>query len=108
MAIITALKSDWVTLAMRRHWHRLGMWEGRIFTDFKQWCTAEDGFKHIRQNVDALVDAKPLEVGSHAASVVSGASASEKGRAGANSEAGCVPFIGTLVTFLFKRLSDCL
>lgn len=115
VAIITALRSDWVTNAMRRHWNRLGLWESRIFTDFKQWCTAEDNFKYIRQTINALIDAKPLEAGSHAAaSVVSGgASASEThrskgGELKAAVNSACVPFIGVYLAQLHhhSRLPD--
>lgn len=87
---------------MRRLWGRVGMWETRIFTDLKQWTTNADNFKHIRQTVDAIVDAKPLDTGSHAASVVSGGATdgqSGKNRGAAEHRASavppvCVPFIG--------------
>lgn len=73
-----------------------------MFNDLKQWTTNAENFKHIRQTVDAIVDAKPLDTGSHAASVVSGGPTdgqSSKNRGTTDHRASvvpsvCVPFIG--------------
>ncbi|KAG6909166.1 hypothetical protein DXG01_001793 [Tephrocybe rancida] len=100
VAIITGLGSDWVTRAMKRTgWSRVGLWENRMFRDLKVFTTNADDFKHIRQTVTSIVDAKPLDLNSHAASVVSGGGTdaqSGKGKANADRPsppATCIPFI---------------
>lgn len=84
--------------AMRKSMHKLAAWDNRILTDFKVFTSSEDNFKYIRDAVDAINDAKPLETTSHAPSVVStgGGSAIDKTAA---SPSACVPFIGK---FLLK------
>lgn len=113
MAILTGLRSDWVAKAMRRLWHRLGMFETRMLNDFKQFATTEGDFKHIRLAIEAIADSKPLDAGSHAPSVVSGGAGDTpgKGKGGGGDKATpttCIPFIGVYLAPLkrFSQLPD--
>lgn len=81
------------------------MFENRMFRDLKQFTTPNDNFKFMRQVVDSIVDAKPLEGHhSHTPSVVSGGD-SQNGKGKVNSESrpavpsACIPFIGVLWSF---------
>ncbi|KAF8889083.1 hypothetical protein BD779DRAFT_1672040 [Infundibulicybe gibba] len=110
VAIITALQSDWVNRAMRRSWNRLTAWENRMFKDLKIYTTNQDDFKYIRQTVDAIVDAKPIDRSSHATSVVSGGGTDvHSGKSRATSEArppapmNCIPFIGVYLSQLRRH-----
>ncbi|GLB44214.1 putative rasGEF domain containing protein [Lyophyllum shimeji] len=115
VAVITGLKSDWVVKAMKRPgWNRVGIWENRMLKDLKVFASNAEDFKHIRNAVADIVDAKPLDASSHAASVVSGGGAdpqSGKGKAAAERPAvptACVPFIGVYLSQLQRhsRLPD--
>ncbi|KAL1741639.1 hypothetical protein HDZ31DRAFT_44998 [Schizophyllum fasciatum] len=112
MAILTGLRSEWVAKAMRRLWHRLGMFETRMLNDFKQYTTSEGDFKYIRHAVDAIADSKPLDAGSHAPSVVSGGAGDTpgKGKGGGDKAVPttCIPFIGIYLAPLkrFSQLPD--
>ncbi|KAJ3509621.1 hypothetical protein NLJ89_g5128 [Agrocybe chaxingu] len=108
-AIITALQTHWVSKAMRKPgWSRIGTFESRMYRDLKQFTTNIDHFKFMRQVVDSIVDAKPLESGSHASSVVSGGADSQSGRARAGSDlrpavpSACIPFIGIYISQLHR------
>ncbi|KDR78279.1 hypothetical protein GALMADRAFT_245373 [Galerina marginata CBS 339.88] len=107
-AIITALQNEWVTRAMRKPgWSRIGTFENRMFRDLKQFTKPDDNFKFMRQVVDSIVDAKPLETSSHAPSVVSGGD-SQNGKGKANSDirpsvpSACIPFIGIYLSQLHR------
>ncbi|KAG6866328.1 hypothetical protein C0991_005795 [Blastosporella zonata] len=114
VAIITGLGSDWVAKAMKRTgWNRVGITEIRMFRDLKVFATNADDFKYIRQTVTSIVDAKPLDVNSHAASVVScGGTDNQSGRGKAVERAQmpsvCIPFIGVYLSQLQRhsRLPD--
>ncbi|KAL1664585.1 hypothetical protein GGF50DRAFT_54504 [Schizophyllum commune] len=112
MAILTGLRSEWVAKAMRRLWHRLGMFETRMLNDFKQYTTSEGDFKYIRHAVEAIADSKPLDAGSHAPSVVSGGTGDTpgKGKNGGDRAVptACIPFIGIYLAPLkrFSQLPD--
>ncbi|KAG6836966.1 hypothetical protein H0H93_000358 [Arthromyces matolae] len=114
VAIITGLSSDWVARAMKKSgWGRVGMWENRMYRDLKGFATNADDFVHIRQAVTAIVDAKPIDVNSHAASVVSGGTDNHSGKGKANAErlvlaTACIPFIGVYLSQLqnLSRLPD--
>ncbi|KAF8900418.1 hypothetical protein CPB84DRAFT_1778876 [Gymnopilus junonius] len=91
-AIITALQNEW----------------SRVFRDLKQFTSPNEDFKFIRQVVDSIVDAKPLEGRhSHTPSVVSGVD-SQNGKGKANSESrpimpsACIPFIGIYLSQLHR------
>ena len=99
VAIITALKSDWVSRAMRRtSWHRVGIFESRMFKDLKVFTANVDDFQYIRQITETIADAKTMGAGSHTASVVNGGGdgQSSKGRGSLErpTPSACIPFIG--------------
>ncbi|KAJ7585243.1 hypothetical protein C8J56DRAFT_789163 [Mycena floridula] len=114
VAISSALRSDWVTAAMGRHWSRVGQWESRILNDLKQWTSSDDNFKHIHTSVSAIMESKPVEPGPRSASVVSsGDNQSGRHRAASDSKSivqspACVPFIGIYLSQLrrYHRLPD--
>jgi Gdp/GTP exchange factor required for growth at low temperatures len=98
---MAGLQSEWVTKVMRNMWSRVGNWEKRVFDDLRAWTDAKDDFKFVRQAVAAMVDAKPINVGSHAPSIVSngatdGLSAWSKSTSDGKPPAspGCIPFAG--------------
>lgn len=76
-----------------------------MLRDLKRYTTNADHFKFIRLAIDSIVDAKPLDVGSRSASVVSAGAADpssgSKGKGPDNNNhkvpvvpSACVPFIG--------------
>lgn len=98
-AIITALQNDWITRAMRKPgWSRIPMFENRVYRDLKQFTVPGDDFKFVRQVIDSIVDRKPLDESTRAASVIStGDSQGGKSRGATDTKAvpsHCVPFIG--------------
>lgn len=106
VAIIAGLQSEWVTRATRRSWNRIGMWEKRMFNDLRSFITNSEDFKFIRHAVESIVDAKPLETGSHA-SVVSGGGGSADAQSGKGKTiiappipTACIPFIGKSLCFI--------
>lgn len=79
-----------------------GMWEARVVRDLEAWTTSKDDFKHIRQTVDALAEAKPVTTNPQAqepSSVISvdGHTAAGRNRAMSEPEKppSCIPFFGT-------------
>lgn len=107
-AIITALQSEWVNRAMRRAgWNKVPTFETRVFKILKDFTTNADEFKFIRKLVESIVESKPFENGSRAASVVSGGNTdqSSKGKAAtdkAHIPTACVPFFGIYLAQLYK------
>ena len=85
---------------MRGAWTRLNSWETRAYDDLVAWTTPKEDFHHIRQAVKACVDAKPINVSSQTASIIStsatdGQSSKAKiNRDVTSSPSGCIPFIG--------------
>ncbi|KIY67631.1 ras GEF [Cylindrobasidium torrendii FP15055 ss-10] len=67
VAIMSALASPTVGMAMARFWGRLSNYETRLLRDLKIFTSKDDSFKFIRAAVDAIVDAKPFEGASVAA-----------------------------------------
>ncbi|KAF8999840.1 hypothetical protein BDQ17DRAFT_1427575 [Cyathus striatus] len=105
----SALGSEWVTRAMRRiGWNRIGMFESRVFRDLKKFTSNVDDFKFMRDAVESIVDAKPLEASSHAASIASGGGTDPSTRARTGSDArpnvptACIPFIGIYLSQLHR------
>jgi GDP/GTP exchange factor required for growth at low temperature len=98
VAIVFGLQNELVSKAMRRSWNRVGMWETRVFNDLKVYTSNADDFLYIRRAVDAIADAKPLDVSSRAASIVSAGGTDSKGKAHSDSKlsnpSACIPFIG--------------
>jgi len=86
---------------MRKNgWSRLSIHENRMFRDLKHFTAVADDFKFMRQVIDSIVDAKPVE-GSARTSVVSGGTDSQNGKGKANSDnrssmrpTTCIPFFG--------------
>jgi Gdp/GTP exchange factor required for growth at low temperatures len=100
---MAGLQSEWVTKVMRTIWGRVGTWEKRVFDDLSAWTDAKDDFKFIRQAITAMIDAKPINAGSHAPSIIStGATDGQSSRSRATSDGkpftppGCIPFIGQI------------
>lgn len=102
---MAGLQSEWVTKVMRTLWGRVGTWENRVFDDLRAWTDAKDDFKFIRQAVTAMIDAKPINLRSHAASVASTGTTdglSSKSKATSDGKPlnppGCIPFIGQILS----------
>jgi len=99
---MAGLQSEWVTKVMRNLWSRVGTWENRVLDDLRAWTDAKDDFKFVRQAVTAMIDAKPINVRSHAASVASAATTDVSSKSKATSDGkplnppGCIPFIGLI------------
>jgi Gdp/GTP exchange factor required for growth at low temperatures len=98
---MAGLQSEWVTKVMRNVWGRVGTWENRVFDDLRAWTDAKDDFKFVRQAVAAMIDAKPINMGSYTPSIIStGATDGQSSRSKTTSDGkpsvppGCVPFIG--------------
>lgn len=114
VTIITALRNDWVSKAMRRSWHRVGIFETRMFKDLTVFTSNADDFQYIRQTIEIIADAKNVDTGSRAASVISGGGTdvqSGKGRGGSErpvAPSACIPFIGVYLSQLQRhnRLPD--
>jgi Gdp/GTP exchange factor required for growth at low temperatures len=66
--------------------------------DLKIYTSHIDDFMYVRRSIDAIADAKPLEVSSRAGSITSGSGTDSKGRAHSESKhpvpSACIPFIG--------------
>lgn len=80
-----------------------------MFKDLKLFTANTDDFKHIRHTVESIVDAKPLDANSHAASVVSGGADGPSGKGKATSDwpvlpSVCIPFIGQSYTIFMYIL----
>ena len=84
-----------------------------MYRDLKQFTANTDDFKFMRQVVESIVDAKPLETNSRSASVVSGGGTDSQSRKSKGSEnrpaipSACIPFIGRFIRFylfLFRLL----
>lgn len=97
---MAGLQTRWVNLAMNRHWHKVGIWEQRVFDDLKKFISRPGEFKYLRNATAALIDARPLHVAVQdsvsASGAISGAGASSRSK---NSEIRdvppyCVPFLG--------------
>jgi Gdp/GTP exchange factor required for growth at low temperatures len=100
VAIMAGLRSEWVDKAMRRFWPRVGMWESRMFKDLKVWTNDDDDFKFMRDSISNMLDAKPLDVNSHASvtSTMGTDDQSGKGRSASEIKVlpiACIPFIGS-------------
>jgi GDP/GTP exchange factor required for growth at low temperature len=82
---------------MRRSWNRVASWEMRILKDLIEYTTNVDDFMHIRLTTESMVEAKPVEIGSHTTS--SGGAMDSQSSKTKNLESkvvlpsACVPFI---------------
>ncbi|KAJ3981288.1 hypothetical protein F5890DRAFT_1417977 [Lentinula detonsa] len=97
VAIMTGLQSSWVMRAMRKSMHKLTVWDNRMLTDLKLFTSGQDNFKHIRNTVNAINDAKPPEATLHAPSAVSAAGSSIE-----NTPSACIPFMGAYLSQLYQ------
>ncbi|TFK72390.1 ras GEF [Pluteus cervinus] len=105
VAIITGLQSEWVAQATKRSWNKIGMWEKRMFNDLKSFITNSEDFKFIRRAVESIIDAKPMEAGSHASvvsSITEGPSGRTKSIIGPVVPTACIPFIGVYLSQLHR------
>ncbi|KAH7882692.1 hypothetical protein F5I97DRAFT_1816323 [Phlebopus sp. FC_14] len=111
VAILAGLRNEWVNKAMHRHWSRVGPWEMQIFQKLSRFVIAEDDFKAMHQAITAMVDAKPLDVRSHASTVLSNSTSDSQSRRKSNDNkipSACVPFIGVYLSQLcrYSKLPD--
>lgn len=114
VAIIAALQGDKVAQVMRKSgWNKVGSFETRVYRDLKVFVTGGSDFALIRSAVEAIVDAKPTDNGSHTNSIAgSSTDGHSKGKAGADARittpTACVPFVGIYLAQLqrLKRLPD--
>jgi Gdp/GTP exchange factor required for growth at low temperatures len=83
---------------MRRFWNRVGMWETRMLNDLRIYTSNVDDFLYIHRAINSIVDAKPLDVSSRAASITSVGGTDFKGKVHSDSKisppSACIPFIG--------------
>ena len=69
----------------------------QIFQKLSQFVNAEDDFKAMHEAVSAMVDAKPIDVRSHASTILSSSTSDSQSwgkSAEGNTPSACVPFIG--------------
>ncbi len=106
-AIVTGLSHELVYKSLGRHWSRISRREHRMFTNFQQFIGNVDDFKFMRNAVDSIVQAKPMEDSSHPPSVVSGGTESKhKSEQRSVTPPACIPFIGRLTFFFSPDLID--
>ena len=101
VAIITALQTVPVSLAMYKIWARVGMWEVRVFDDLKEFASPRENFKFVREATTALTDKRPVTAPDPTGPknvVPAGVNPTVKGKAtegkGIGATVGCVPFFG--------------
>ncbi|KAI1789674.1 ras GEF [Ganoderma leucocontextum] len=97
VAIITGLKSEWVTKARQQAFTKTGTWEARMLRDLTDWTSSVGDFKHIRQTVDSLVEAKSSAQEGTVKSA-DGQTQTTRSRAASDSkppqDPACIPFFG--------------
>ena len=97
VAIIAGLRSEWVAKAKQQAYNKIGTWEARMLRDLTDWTTSAGDFKHIRQTVDSLVEAR---TGTQDTPIKSSDSQAVTGRSRAASDSkppsdpACIPFFG--------------
>lgn len=108
VAIIAGLNSEWVERArVQVHTLRIGTWEARMLRDLTDWTARAGDFKHVRQTVDALVEARGSGAQDGAGKVsADGQAATTRSRAASDSKPPtdpvCIPFFGAW-TLLARR-----
>ncbi|KAG7087720.1 hypothetical protein E1B28_013666 [Marasmius oreades] len=105
VAIITGLQSKLVTQAMRRSINRLSKWDARIFRDLKLFIANTNCFQYLREAIERVLDAKPIDSGAHVSSVVNGSATDQptRGRGNKTMTSGCIPFIGIYLSQLYQH-----
>ncbi|KAI8990426.1 hypothetical protein BD414DRAFT_437955 [Trametes punicea] len=100
VAVIAGLRSEWVAKAKQQAFNKIGAWESRMLRDLKEWTSPVGDFRHIRQTVDALVEAKTMPVGPQDSTSKNGDGPAAIGRSRAASDSkpptppACIPFFG--------------
>ena len=100
VAIIAGLRSEWVAKAKQQAFSKIGTWEARMLRDLTDWTASAGDFKHIRQTVDALVEARSStqDTSMNPMKSADGAAATTRGRAASDSkppsDPACIPFFG--------------
>ena len=103
VSVLAGLDTPWVKKALRQTSAKPGIWESRMLRDLQQWATNEDDFKHIRQAIETLAEAKPVPTSTSTAQGDAGAGddkTASSSRSRAPSELkppqppACVPFFG--------------
>ncbi|KIJ13685.1 hypothetical protein PAXINDRAFT_13439 [Paxillus involutus ATCC 200175] len=98
VAILAGLRSEWVNKAMQRHWNRVGPWEMQIFHKLSQFVNPENDFKAMHEAISAMVDAKPIDVRSHASTIMSNSTSDSQ----TSMPSACVPFVGVYLSQLYR------
>ncbi|KAH9921111.1 uncharacterized protein B0H18DRAFT_1021935 [Fomitopsis serialis] len=103
VAFIAGLRSSWVSKAIAQCHDRLRAKDERILHDLTSWTSRQGHFMYIRQTVEALTEAKPLEQGQD---MPQSDAQSARGRAMSDAKGGpvaapaCVPFFGVYLSQL--------
>ncbi|KAI0712768.1 hypothetical protein C8T65DRAFT_646831 [Cerioporus squamosus] len=111
VAIIAGLRSEWVAKAKQQAFSKIGTWEARMLRDLTDWTTSAGDFKHIRQTVDSLVEARSSTQDPPMKSA-DGSSATTRSRAASDSkppsDPACIPFFGVYLAQLhhYSSLPD--
>ena len=97
VAIVAGLRSEWVAKARQQAFTKIGTWEARMFRDLTDWTSSVGDFKHIRQTVDSLVEAKSSAQEGPVKSA-DGQTQATRSRAASDSkppqDPACIPFFG--------------
>ncbi|RDX47589.1 ras GEF [Lentinus brumalis] len=111
VAIIAGLRSEWVAKAKQQAFSKIGTWEARMLRDLTDWTASAGDFKHIRQTVDSLVEARSSTQDPPMKST-EGSSATTRSRAASDSkpptDPACIPFFGVYLAQLhhYSSLPD--
>ncbi|RPD63301.1 ras GEF [Lentinus tigrinus ALCF2SS1-6] len=111
VAIIAGLRSEWVAKAKQQAFSKIGTWEARMLRDLTDWTASAGDFKHIRQTVDSLVEARSSTQDSSMKST-DGSAATTRSRAASDSkppsDPTCIPFFGVYLAQLhhYSSLPD--
>ncbi|CCM05908.1 uncharacterized protein FIBRA_08146 [Fibroporia radiculosa] len=104
VAVIAGLRSPWATKAMQQAPHRMRHHDERMLKDLTAWTSRAGHFTYIRRTIEALTEAKPIEVNSQDVSVTSVDGQSTRGRAVSESKPpsapACIPFFGVYLSQL--------
>ncbi|EIM84381.1 ras GEF [Stereum hirsutum FP-91666 SS1] len=110
VAIIAGLRSEWVTKVMRTSWHRVNVYNRRMFKDLTAFTDSTDDFVHIRNTVAAMSDDAKATVSEDP--VAPAKNHTHRHRATSDLKPAkpqsCVPFIGIYLSPLhrFSQLPD--
>ncbi|OJT12320.1 hypothetical protein TRAPUB_11095 [Trametes pubescens] len=111
VAIIAGLHSEWVAKAKQQAFNKVGAWESRMLRDLTDWTSPMGDFKHIRQTVDSLAEAKSMPPGAQDTTAKSpdGQTNGSRSRAASDSKPptppACIPFIGVYLAQIHHHSS---